>query len=76
MGLWTLSHGGRDVETHTPNDSMVFTGMAAMVQVKLEIERERVIESVAKRRVAVQLFKAGEPATQVDRDLGMSRVTL
>lgn len=58
MGLWTLSHGGRDVETRTSRGSMVFTRMAAMVQVKLEIERERVTESVAKCRVAVRWIEA------------------
>ena len=62
---------------------------------ELEIKRERITDSVAKRRAtgkdlggrrqtftdsqirnAVRLIDGGEPATQVARDLGMSRATL
>ncbi|MEX5299518.1 recombinase family protein [Kocuria sp. CPCC 205292] len=87
--------GGGDVDTHTPMGSMVFTVMAALAQMELEIKRERVTDSVAKRRAAgkdlggrrqtftdsqirnaVRLVESGEPATQVARDLGMSRATL
>jgi DNA invertase Pin-like site-specific DNA recombinase len=32
--------------------SMVFTGMASLAQMELEIKRERIIDSVAKRRAA------------------------
>ena len=90
-----LNLGGGDVDTHIPMGSMVFTVMAALAQMELEIKRERVTDSVAKRRAAgkdlgggrptftdsqiraaVQLIEAGEPATQVARDLGMSRATL
>ena len=75
--------------------SMVFTVMAALAQMELEIKRERITDSVAKRRVAgkdlggrrqtfadsqirnaLRLIEGGEPATQVARDLGMSRATL
>jgi DNA invertase Pin-like site-specific DNA recombinase len=94
-GLRVLNLGGGDVDTHTPMGSMVFTVMAALAQMELEIKRERVTDSVAKRRAAgkdlggrrptftdsqiraaVRLIDAGEPATQVARDLGMSRATL
>ncbi|MCT2362337.1 recombinase family protein [Kocuria marina] len=94
-GLRVMNLGGGDVDTHTPMGSMVFTVMAALAQMELEIKRERVTDSVAKRRAAgkdlggrrptftdsqiraaVRLIDAGEPATQVARDLGMSRATL
>lgn len=74
---------------------MVFTVMATLVHVELEIKRERITDSVAKRRVAgmdaggrrpaftgsqvcaaVRLIKAGEPVTQVARNLGTSKATL
>ena len=94
-GLRVLNLGGGDVDTATPMGSMVFTVMAALAQMELEIKRERITDSVAKRRAAGQdlggrrptftdsqirnalrLIDGGEPATQVARDLGMSRATL
>jgi DNA invertase Pin-like site-specific DNA recombinase len=94
-GLRVLNLGGGDVDTHTPMGSMVFTVMAALAQMELEIKRERITDSVAKRRAvgkdlggrrqtftdsqirnAVRLIDSGEPATQVARDLGISRATL
>ena len=94
-GLRVLNLGGGDVDTHTPMGSMVFTVMAALAQMELEIKRERITDSVAKRRAAGQdlggrrptftesqirsaahLVESGQPATQVARDLGMSRATL
>ena len=94
-GLRVLNLGGGDVDTHTPMGSMVFTVMAALAQMELEIKRERIADSVAKRRAAgkdlggrrqtftdsqirsaLRLVEGGEPATQVARDLGMSRATL
>jgi DNA invertase Pin-like site-specific DNA recombinase len=94
-GLRVLNLGGGDVDTATPMGSMVFTVMAALAQMELEIKRERITDSVAKRRAAgkdlggrrqtftdsqirnaVRLIESGEPATQVARDLGMSRATL
>ena len=69
--------------------------MAALAQTELEIKRERITDSVAKRRAAgkdlggrhrtftdsqirntVRLIESGESATQVARDLGMSRAML
>lgn len=74
---------------------MVFTVMAALAQMELHMMRERITDSVAKRRSAgkdlggrrptftdsrirnaLRLSEAGEAATQVARDLGMSRATL
>jgi DNA invertase Pin-like site-specific DNA recombinase len=94
-GLRVLNLGGGDVDTATPMGSMVFTVMAALSQMELEIKRERITDSVAKRRAAgkdlggrrqtftdsqirnaLRLIDGGEPATQVARDLGMSRATL
>ncbi|PLC12824.1 resolvase [Kocuria flava] len=94
-GLRVLNLGGGEVDTATPMGSMVFTVMAALAQMELEIKRERITDSVAKRRAAgkdlggrrqtftdsqirnaLRLVESGEPATQVARDLGMSRATL
>ncbi|MCJ8506280.1 recombinase family protein, partial [Kocuria flava] len=93
--LRVLNLGGGDVDTATPMGSIVFTVMAALAQMELEIKRERITDSVAKRRAAgkdlggrrqvftdsqirnaLRLIEGGEPATQVARDLGMSRATL
>lgn len=73
---------------------MLFTIMAALAQMEHEVKRERVTDSIIKRREAdkalggrprrltdsqirsaVSLGKCGEPAAQVARDPGMSRVT-
>ena len=94
-GLRVLNLGRGDVDTATPMGSMVFTVMAALAQMELEIKRERITDSEAKRRAAgkdlggrrqtftdsqirnaLRLIESEEPATQVARDLGMSRATL
>lgn len=49
-GLRVLNLGGGQVDTSTPMGSMVFTVMAALAEMELEIKRERVTDSVAKRR--------------------------
>jgi DNA invertase Pin-like site-specific DNA recombinase len=51
-GLRVLNLGGGDVDTATPMGSMVFSVMAALAQMELEIKRERVRDSVSKRRAA------------------------
>jgi DNA invertase Pin-like site-specific DNA recombinase len=95
IGLRVLNLGGGDVDTSTPMGGMVFTVMAALAQMELEIKRERITDSVSKRRAAGRdlggrrerftdsqienarrLIDAGQPATEVARDLGMSRATL
>lgn len=93
--LKVLSLGGQYVDTSTPTGSMLFTIMAALAQMELEIKRERINDSVTKRRAAGKdlggrrqsftesqisnarrLIESGEPATEVARDLHMSRATL
>ena len=93
--LRVLNLGGGDVDTATPMGSMLFTVMAALAQMELEIKRERITDSVTKRRAAgkdlggrrqaftdsqirnaARLVGAGESASQVARDMGMSRATL
>jgi DNA invertase Pin-like site-specific DNA recombinase len=51
-GLRVLNLGGRDVDTSTPMGSMLFTIMAALAQMEHEIKRERIVDSVSKRRAA------------------------
>lgn len=51
-GLRVLNLGGGDVDTRTPMGSMLFTIMAALGQMELEIKRERITNSVSKRRAA------------------------
>lgn len=51
-GLRVLNLGGGDVDTSTPIGAMVFTVMAALGQMELEIKRERITDSVSKRRAA------------------------
>lgn len=93
--LRVLNLGGENVDTSTPTGSMMFTVMAALAQMELEIKRERINDSVSKRRAAGKdlggrrqqftdsqitnarrLIDYGQPATQVARDLRMSRATL
>lgn len=51
-GLRVLKLGGGDVDTSTPMGSMLLTIMAALKQMEHEIKRERVTDSIAKRRAA------------------------
>ncbi|WP_144782973.1 recombinase family protein [Microbacterium sp. BH-3-3-3] len=53
-GLRVLNLGGGDVDTSTPMGSMLFTIMAALAQMEHDIKRERVTDSIAKRRAAGQ----------------------
>jgi DNA invertase Pin-like site-specific DNA recombinase len=52
VGLRVLNLGGGDVGTSTPMGSMVFTVMAALAQMEIDIKRERIGDSVSKRRAA------------------------
>ena len=54
VNLRVLNLGGGNVDTGTPMGSMVFTVMAALAQMELEIKRERINDSVSKRRAAVK----------------------
>jgi DNA invertase Pin-like site-specific DNA recombinase len=95
VSLRILNLGGATVDTSTPVGALVYTMLAALSTMELEIKRERVRDSVDKRRAAGQdlggrrkqftesqlknarrLIEAGVAATQVARDLGMSRATL
>lgn len=49
-GLRVLNLGGGDVDTSTPMGSMLLTIMAALAQMEHKIKRERVVDSIAKRR--------------------------
>ena len=51
-GLRVLNLGGGDVDTATPMGSMLFTIMAALTQMEHDIKRERVTDSISKRREA------------------------
>ncbi|GIU56135.1 MULTISPECIES: recombinase family protein [unclassified Arthrobacter] len=51
-GLRVLNLGGGDVDTSTPVGSMLFTVMAALAQMEHEIKRERINDSISKRREA------------------------
>lgn len=51
-GLRVLNLGGGDVDTRTPMGAMIFTVMSALAQMKLDIKRERIGDSVTKRRAA------------------------
>lgn len=51
-GLRVLNLGGGDVDTSTPMGSMLFTIMAALAQMEHDIKRERIVDSVSKRRDA------------------------
>ena len=51
-GLRVLNLGAVDVDTSTPTGSMLFTVMAALAQMEYEIKRERIIDSISKRREA------------------------
>ncbi|MGJ9403533.1 recombinase family protein [Arthrobacter sp. KK5.5] len=52
INLRVLNLGGGDVDTGTPMGGMLFTLTAALAQMELEIKRERITDSVAKRRAA------------------------
>src|SRR5690625_4208641 len=94
-GLRVLKRGGGDGATSTAVGWLVFTVMGVVAEMELDTKRERITDSVAKRRAAgkdlggrrraftdrqirsaMKLIDAGEPATQVARDFGMSRATL
>jgi len=67
-GLRVLNLGGGDVDTSTPMGSMLFTIMAALAQMEHEIKRERVIDSISKRRAAGKKL-GGRPQTITDSQI-------
>lgn len=50
VNLRVLNLGGGDVDTSSPMGKMMFTVMSALSQMELEVKRERIRDSVAKRR--------------------------
>lgn len=52
VALRVLNLGGSSVDTTTPMGSMVFTVMTALAEMELAIKKERITDSVAKRRAA------------------------
>lgn len=50
INLRVLNLGGGDVDTSSPMGKMMFTVMSALAQMELEVKRERIRDSVAKRR--------------------------
>ncbi len=46
-----LNLGGGDVDTSASMDRMLFTVMAAFAQMEHQIKRERVVDSISKRRI-------------------------
>lgn len=67
-GLRVLNLGGGDVDTSSPMGSMLFTIMAALAQMELEIKRERVTDSVKKCRDA-GLDLGGRPRRITDSQI-------
>ena len=67
-GLRVLNLGGGDVDTSTPMGSMLFTIMAALAQMELEIKRERITDSISKRRAAGGNL-GGRPQKVTDRQI-------
>lgn len=67
-GLRVLNLGGGDVDTATPMGSMLFTIMAALAQMEHEIKRERITDSIKKRRDA-GLNLGGRPRRITDSQI-------
>ncbi|ACL42488.1 recombinase family protein [Pseudarthrobacter chlorophenolicus] len=67
-GLRVLNLGGGDVDTATPMGSMLFTIMAALAQMEHEIKRERVTDSINKRREAGKAL-GGRPRRLTDSQI-------
>lgn len=67
-GLRVLNLGGGDVDTATPMGSMLFTIMASLAQMEHEIKRERVTDSIKKRRDA-GLNLGGRPRRVTDSQI-------
>lgn len=67
-GLRVLNLGGGDVDTSTPMGAMVFTVLSALAQMELDIKKERITDSVAKRRTAGGNL-GGRPQKVSDRQI-------
>ena len=71
-GLRVLNLGGGDVDTSTPMGSMLFTIMAALGQMEHDIKRERVVDSITKRRQAGKDL-GGRPRLVIDSQVRNAR---
>ncbi|MBP2269220.1 MULTISPECIES: recombinase family protein [Micrococcaceae] len=67
-GLRVLNLGGGNVDTSTPMGSMLFTIMAALAQMEHEIKRERITDSIIKRREAGKAL-GGRPRRVTDSQM-------
>ncbi|CCQ47531.1 resolvase, N terminal domain protein [Pseudarthrobacter siccitolerans] len=67
-GLRVLNLGGGDVDTTTPMGSLLFTIMAALAQMEHEIKRERITDSITKRREAGKDL-GGRPLSVTDSQI-------
>lgn len=67
-GLRVLNLGGGDVDTASPMGSMLFTIMASLAQMEHEIKRERITDSIRKRRAA-GLDLGGRPRRITDSQI-------
>jgi DNA invertase Pin-like site-specific DNA recombinase len=67
--LRVLNLGGGDVDAATPVGSKVFTVMAAVAQMELEIKRERITDSVSKCR-SVEVSKCRSVEASKRRSVG------
>ncbi|MDO5753194.1 recombinase family protein [Arthrobacter sp.] len=72
VNLNVLNLGGGTVDTVTPMGGMTFTVMAALAQMELDIKRERITDSVSKRR-AVGKDLGGRRAQFTDSQIRNAR---
>lgn len=75
VNLRVLNLGGEAVDTNTPTGRLLFTVMAGIAEMELEIKRERIRDSVAKRRAAGANL-GGRPAKFSDSTMSLARKLL
>lgn len=75
VNLRILNLGGGDVDTSTAMGAMTFTVMVALAQMELDIKKERVQDSVAKRK-ANGGDLGGRPATIADNVIANARILI
>lgn len=75
VNLRVLNLGGENVNTATPTGRLLFTMMAGLAEMELEIKRERMRDSVAKRRAQGKNL-GGRPRIYTKGKLRMARAAL
>lgn len=75
VNLRVLNLGGENVNTATPTGRLLFTMMAGLAEMELEIKRERNRDFVTKRRAQGKNV-GGRPKTYTDGKLRMARAAL